>query len=48
MENMLAHGSDVVYVPMFFDRRETVQAVRASCSSSMSRSRASTPSTGRA
>lgn len=23
MENMLAHGSDVVYVPVFFDRRET-------------------------
>jgi hypothetical protein len=23
MENMLAHGSDVVYVPIFFDRRET-------------------------
>jgi hypothetical protein len=23
MEDMLAHGSDVVYVPMFFDRRET-------------------------
>ena len=23
LENMLAHGSDVVYVPMFFDRRET-------------------------
>ena len=23
MENMLAHGSDVIYVPIFFDRRET-------------------------
>jgi hypothetical protein len=23
LEDMLAHGSDVVYVPMFFDRRET-------------------------
>jgi hypothetical protein len=23
LENMLAHGSDVVYVPMLFDRRET-------------------------
>jgi hypothetical protein len=23
LENMLAHGSDVVYVPIFFDRRET-------------------------
>ncbi|WP_435015451.1 DUF4091 domain-containing protein [Tundrisphaera sp. TA3] len=23
LENMLDHGSDVVYVPMFFDRRET-------------------------
>ncbi|MEO6807639.1 MAG: DUF4091 domain-containing protein, partial [Isosphaeraceae bacterium] len=23
LENMLAHGSDVIYVPIFFDRRET-------------------------
>ncbi len=25
MEDMLAHGSDVVYVPLFFNRRETFQ-----------------------